>query len=61
MLIRFGAADTPTCPECKYLMRLTRRTPHPVRGYNFELQTLTCRVCQHEVERTADRRGEVTP
>jgi hypothetical protein len=56
---RFGAADTPTCPKCKNLMRLTRRAPHPTRGYDFELQTFTCRICQHEVERTADRAGEV--
>ena len=40
MLTRFGAADTPTCPECKNLMRLTRRTPHPKYGRDFELQTL---------------------
>lgn len=57
----FGATDTPTCPECKNPMRLTRRMPHPNDGYNFELQTFTCRVCQHEIERNADRLGEVTP
>jgi len=45
MPTRFGASDTPRCPECKNLMRLTRRTPHPKRGYDFELQTFTCRVC----------------
>jgi hypothetical protein len=56
----FGVADTPTCPECKSQMRLTRRTPHPNHGYDFELQTFTCRVCRHEVQRNADRRGEVT-
>ena len=61
MSISFGAADTPTCPECKNLMRLTRRMPHPKYGYDFELQTFTCRVCRHEVERNADRRGEVGP
>jgi hypothetical protein len=61
MPTRFGVTDTPPCPECKNLMRLTRRTPHPVHGYDFELQTFTCRVCQHEVERTADRLGEVVP
>jgi hypothetical protein len=59
MPTRFGASDTPACPECKNLMRLTRRTPHPVRGNAFELQTFTCRVCQHEVTRSADRSGEV--
>jgi hypothetical protein len=57
---RFGTADTPACPQCKNLMRLTRRTPHPKYGYDFELQTFTCRVCRHEVQRNADRRGEVT-
>jgi hypothetical protein len=56
----FGATDTPICPECKNLMRLTRRTPHPKLGYDFELQTFACRVCQHEVVRNADRQGEVT-
>jgi hypothetical protein len=56
---RFGAADTPTCPECQNLMRLTRRGPHPTRGYEFELQTFTCRICQHEFERTANCAGEV--
>jgi hypothetical protein len=55
----FGATDTPICPECKNLMRLTRRTPHPKLGYDFELQTFACRVCQHEVVRNADRQGEV--
>ena len=59
MLIRFGATDTPRCPECKSLMRITRRTPHPVRGYDYELQTFTCMACKHEIERTADRSGEV--
>jgi hypothetical protein len=56
---RFGATDTLTCPKCKNLMRLTRRAPHPSRGYDFEPQTFTCRICQHELERTADRAGEV--
>ena len=59
MPTRFGATDTPTCPECKNIMRLTRRTPHPMRGYAFELQTFTCRVCKHEIERVADIGGEV--
>jgi hypothetical protein len=61
MPTRFGATDTPVCPECKNLMRITRRTPHPEYGYDFELQTFTCRVCHHEIERTADLLGEVLP
>jgi len=59
MPTRFGACDTPACPQCKNPMSLTRRTPHPKRGYDFELQTFTCRVCNHEIERSADGLGEV--
>ena len=57
--ITFGKDDTRICPECKNRMRLSRRIPHPKSGYDFELQTFTCRVCQHEVERSADCLGEV--
>jgi transposase-like protein len=59
MLARFGATDTPTCPYCKNPMRLTKRKPHPKHGYEFELQTFTCGVCQHEIEGDADILGEV--
>jgi hypothetical protein len=56
----FGATDSLICPKCKkHLMSLTRGTPHRVRGHDFEMQTFTCRVCQHEIERDADRMGEV--
>jgi hypothetical protein len=60
MPIRFGATDTPVCPQCSALMRLTRRTPHPELGYQLELQTFTCRACHHEMMRNADRMGEVS-
>ena len=59
MPARFGASDAPVCPECKNPMRLTRRTPHPELGYDFERQVFTCRVCQHEIQRNADVLGEV--
>jgi hypothetical protein len=59
--VNFGIDDSPICTECNNRMRLTRRTPHPVRGNDFELQTFTCRVCHHEFERSADRLGEVAP
>ena len=56
----FGATDSLICPKCKkHLMSLTRRTPHRVRGHDFEMQTFTCRVCQYEIERDADRMGQV--
>jgi hypothetical protein len=59
MASRFGVTDTPACPKCKNLMSLTRRARHPTRGYDFELQTFTCRICHHEIERTANGAGEV--
>lgn len=60
MPIRFGATDTLACIECKKGMRVTRRTPHPTLGNEFELQTFTCWGCRLTVERTADRQGEIT-
>jgi uncharacterized protein YbaR (Trm112 family) len=59
MRIRFGVGDTPACPKCKNPMRVTRRTPHPKYGLHFELQTFTCRICHHQIERNADQLGEV--
>lgn len=61
MPTRFGATDNPVCPDCKNRMRLTRRSPHPSRGDDFERQTFVCRVCEHEIERDANVLGEVAP
>ena len=61
MQVRFGATDNPVGPLCRNRMRLTRRTPHPTRGVDFERQTFACRVCKHETERDADCLGEVMP
>jgi hypothetical protein len=57
--VRFGANDHPICAECKNLMRLTRRVPHPIHGIDFEQQTFECRSCRYEIERSADRLGEI--
>jgi hypothetical protein len=43
--VRFGANDHPKCSECKDLMRLTRRAPHPIHGIEFEQQTFECWSC----------------
>ena len=59
MPTRFGATDTPTCPQCQNRMHLTRRTPHPEFGCARELQTFTCGTCRHEINRSADVGGEV--
>ena len=56
----FGADDSPRCTECKNLMRLTRRGPHPIHGIEFERQTFKCRSCGHEIERNTDRLGEIS-
>jgi hypothetical protein len=55
--IRFGANDSPTCPECRMAMRLTRRVPHPLYGYDYELQSFECRTCGLEMSRSADIAG----
>jgi hypothetical protein len=59
MRIRFGATDIPECPKCRNHMLLTRRVPHPTYGVEFERQTFKCRSCSHEMERNADRTGEI--
>jgi hypothetical protein len=59
MRVRFGATDNPPCPQCKSRMCITRRTPHPVYGMEFERQTFECRSCRYEIERNADRVGEI--
>lgn len=59
MPTRFGAKDAPICPKCQNSMGLTRRTPHPTYGSGFELQTFTCLVCHHQIERAADWLGAV--
>ena len=55
--IRFGAHEGPTCPACARTMNVIRRTPHPIYGDTYELQTFECRTCKLEIERSADRNG----
>jgi hypothetical protein len=57
MQIKFGAHEGPTCPACNRQMNVTRRTPHPIYGGAYELQTFECRICGLEVDRSADRAG----
>ena len=44
-------------PDLYLEMNVTRRTPHPLYGCNYELQTFECRTCGYETERSADRSG----
>jgi hypothetical protein len=55
--IRFDAHDGPICPACKRQMLINRRSPHPLYGNTYELQTFECRTCPNEIERSADRAG----
>ena len=57
MQIRFGVDEGPNCPTCNRQMNITRRTPHPIYGCAYELQTFECRICRLEVDRSADRAG----
>ena len=57
MQIRFDTHDGPTCPACICTMYVTRRTPHPLYGSTYELQTFECWTCKYEVDRSADRSG----
>ena len=38
-------------------MYVIRRTPHPLYGNTYELQTFKCRTCGDEIERSADQSG----
>jgi hypothetical protein len=53
----FGVENVPICEACKRSMRLTRRAPHPLYGYDYELQSFECRTCGRETHRSADGAG----
>jgi hypothetical protein len=50
----FGAHDGPICPACNRQINVTRRTPHPLFGYSYELQTFECWACRYKIEQSAD-------
>ena len=49
------------CPKCGALMVITRRTPHPEQGPDYEQQTFECGRCANESVRTVDRDGNSPP
>ena len=57
----FGAHDLLKCRYCDGEMMLTRRTPHPKLGGEYEEQRFTCRKCTHEAVRSVDVNGETAP
>jgi hypothetical protein len=38
-------------------MNVTRRSPHPLHGDAYELQTFECQTCKREIKRSSDRIG----
>ena len=38
-------------------MNATRRSPHPLHGNTYELQTFECRACGLEIKRSSDVSG----
>jgi hypothetical protein len=44
--------------SCGGEMSLTRRSPHPDYGVEYEAQTFTCSTCLYELERTINSAGE---
>lgn len=53
----FGADDHPACPACGKPMSLSRRSPHPEYGSDYEIQTFSCSACGHEETRSSDKAG----
>jgi hypothetical protein len=43
---------------CKgQIMHVTRRSPHPLFGNAYELQTFECQICGGEIKRSSDGSG----
>ncbi|MBS0246191.1 MAG: hypothetical protein JSR61_06185 [Proteobacteria bacterium] len=57
----YGAHDVFACKLCHGQMLLTRRTPHPTIGAQYELQKFTCSKCGHEAIRSVDENGKDSP
>jgi len=57
----FGIASRPCCAACKTTMFLARRTPHPLHGSTYELQSFACPKCDTELQRSADAGGRTHP
>jgi hypothetical protein len=54
----FGMNNRPVCATCRGVtMNLTRRSPHPLYGDAYELQTFECRTCRFEIKRSSDGSG----
>jgi hypothetical protein len=53
----FGIINRPVCTVCRRHMNVTRRSPHPLYGSAYELQTFECETCGREIKRSSDVSG----
>jgi hypothetical protein len=53
----FGVENLPICQTCHRSMQMTRRSPHPIFGNDFELQSFECRRCGVQNLRSVDENG----
>jgi hypothetical protein len=53
----FGMSNKPVCTVCKCTMNVARRSPHPLHGNAYELQTFECQTCGGEIKRSSDASG----
>ena len=54
---RFGVDNRPSCPLCRELTSLTRRSPDADYGLQHERQIFTCFRCDQTIERVVDVDG----
>ena len=54
----YGARDRLVCDKCGGDAMLTRRSPHPTAGEQYEMQIFLCLTCGDEQSRTADVAGK---
>ena len=53
----YGATDRIQCQKCPGKMIVSRRSPHPTLGDDYEIQVLSCLLCDYEVTRAVDEHG----
>lgn len=53
----FGARDRLTCEQCGGDTIVTRRSPHPEFGGDYEIQIFRCLQCGGEKSRSVDVAG----
>ncbi|MBS0533532.1 MAG: hypothetical protein JSR72_05710 [Proteobacteria bacterium] len=53
----YGASDRLLCQQCGGDRILTRRSPHPDFGGNYEIQIFRCVQCGDETTRSVDDTG----